>query len=57
MMPDGANATVVTEFFDCGPEENRWILEREDGGWINGHNSVMVSMTRTLELLEQACLG
>jgi hypothetical protein len=57
LMPDGAEATIVTEFFDCGCEENRWILEREDGVWINGHNSVVVSMGRTLTLLEQACLG
>ncbi len=56
-VPDGAHATVVTEFFDCGAEENRWILEREDGSWVNGHNSLLVSMTRTLALLEQACVG
>jgi hypothetical protein len=57
LLPDSADATVVTEFFDCGPAENRWILEREDGGWINGHTSVSESMTRTLALLEQTCLG
>lgn len=56
LTPDGANVTVVTEFFDCGSEANRWILEREDGGWVNGHTSIVVSMTRTLALLEQACL-
>lgn len=53
LAPDGDNATVVTEVFDCGPEENRWILLREGGGWINGHNSVLESMTDTLERLER----
>ena len=57
LVPDGDAATVVTEFFDCGTEENRWILEREDGSWINGRNSVLVLMTKTLALLEQACVG
>jgi len=57
LVPDGPAATVVTEFFDVGGEANRWILERDGGGWINGHTSVVVSMTRTLELLERACSG
>ena len=57
LVPDGVGTTVVTEFFDCGTEENGWILERDDGGWINGHNSLVVSMTRTLARLEQVCLG
>jgi hypothetical protein len=52
LSPDGENATVVTEVFDCGQEENRWILLREDGQWINGSNSVLESMTATLERLE-----
>jgi hypothetical protein len=52
LTPDGANATVVTEVFDCGPEENRWILLREDGEWINGTNTVLESMSATLERLE-----
>ena len=51
--PDGDNATVVTEVFDCGPVENRWILLREGGQWINGTNSVLESMTATLERLEE----
>ena len=55
--PEGSAATVVTEFFDCGSEANRWILERDDGGWINGRTSVAVSMTKTLALLELVCLG
>jgi hypothetical protein len=57
LIPDGAEATFVTEFFDCGSEENRWILEHDEGGWINGRNPLVVSMTRTLALLERACLG
>jgi hypothetical protein len=53
LTPDGDNATVVTEVFDCGPEENRWILLREGGEWINGTNPVLESMTATLERLEK----
>jgi len=53
LTPDGDNATVVTEVFDCGPKENRWILLREGGEWINGTNSVLESMTATLERLEK----
>ena len=55
LVPNGADATVVTEFFDWRLEENRWILARDEGGWINGQTSVVVSMTRTLELLERVC--
>jgi len=54
LVEDGGTGTVVTEFFDCGTEENRWILEQDDGRWINGSNSVTVSMTKTLELLAGA---
>jgi hypothetical protein len=53
LTPVGDGATVVTEVFDCGPEENRWILLREGGEWINGSNSVLDSMTATLERLEE----
>lgn len=52
--PDGDTATVVTEVFDCGSDDNRWILEQEDGGWINGRNSVLDSMTATLARLDAA---
>jgi hypothetical protein len=52
LTPDGDDATVVTEVFDCGPEENRHILLREDGGWINGSNTVRESMAATLERLD-----
>ncbi len=53
LTPDGENATVVTEIFDCGQEENRWILLREDGQWINGRNPVLESMRATLERLKR----
>ncbi len=56
LAPDGENATVVTEVFNCGPGENRWILSREGGGWINGTNSVLESMTATLERLEKVSI-
>jgi hypothetical protein len=53
LTPDGDDATVVTEVFDCGSEENRKSLLREDGGWINGTNSVLESMAASLERLEK----
>jgi len=53
LTPDGDDATVVTEVFDCGPEENRQHLLREGGGWINGTNSVLESMAASLERLEK----
>ena len=53
LTPDGDDATVVTEVFDCGPEENRQTLLREGGEWINGANSVLESMTASLERLEK----
>ena len=52
LSPDGDDATVVTETFDCGNEKNNWILEQESGGWINGSNSVRDSMFASLEKLE-----
>ena len=52
LTPESDRVTLVTEVFDCGPEENQWILQREDGSWINGVNSVQISMTKTLERLE-----
>jgi uncharacterized protein YndB with AHSA1/START domain len=53
LTPDGDGASVVTEVFDCGPEENRQTLLREGGAWINGSNSVLQSMTASLERLEK----
>jgi hypothetical protein len=51
LTPDGDDATVVTEVFDCGPF--RQTLLREDGEWINGTSSVLESMTASLERLEK----
>jgi hypothetical protein len=56
LAPESDQATLVTEVFDCGSEENKWILQREDGSWINGTNSVLESMTQTLENLESFVL-
>ena len=53
LTPDGDDATVVTEVFDCGPEENREHLLRQGGAWINGNNSVLESMAASLERLEK----
>jgi hypothetical protein len=55
LTPDGADATVVTEIFDCGSDEDRQTLLREGGEWINGSNSVQESMTASLERLEKIC--
>ena len=51
----GANATVVTETFDCRSEELRRALLREDGAWINGSNPVSESMAASLDRLEKVC--
>ncbi len=51
LTPERDRVTLVTEVFDCGPEENQWILQREDGSWINGVNSVEMTMAKTLERL------
>jgi hypothetical protein len=56
LTPESDDVTLVTEVFDCGSEENKWILEREDGSWINGSNSVRTSMMETLEKLESLVL-
>ena len=53
LSPDGDDATVVTEVFDCGPKENRQTLLHEGGAWINGTNSVLESMKASLEMLEK----
>jgi hypothetical protein len=53
LSPDGDDATIVTEAFNCGPWEMRQTLLREDGRWINGTNSVLESMTASLERLEK----
>jgi hypothetical protein len=53
LTPDGDDATVVTEVFDCGSEENRETLLHQDGEWINGTNSVRESMVVSLARLEK----
>jgi hypothetical protein len=53
LTPDGDDATVVTEVFDCGPEEMGQTLLRDGGEWINGINPVLESMTASLERLEK----
>jgi hypothetical protein len=51
LTPDGDDATVVTEVFDCGPLPED--LLRDGGAWINGANSVLESMAASLERLEK----
>ena len=55
LTPDGDDATVVTEVFDCGAvtEEIRQSLLHDGGAWINGSNSVLQSMALSLERLEK----
>jgi hypothetical protein len=56
LTPDGDDATIVTEVFDCGPlKEIRQSLLGDGGAWINGTNSVLESMTASLERLEKVC--
>lgn len=51
LAPDGDDATLVTEVFDHGtlPED----LLHDGGAWINGTNSLVESMTASLERLEK----
>ena len=51
LTPEGDDATVVTEVFDCGPLSDS--LLRDGGAWINGTNSLRESMTASLEKLEK----
>ncbi|MBV9576982.1 MAG: hypothetical protein JO057_00175 [Chloroflexi bacterium] len=55
LTPDGEDATVVTEVFDCGTvrEDVRESLVSDGAKWINGKNSMRESMTATLERLEK----
>jgi len=55
LTPDGNGATVVTEVFDHGPLPDD--LLRDGGAWINGSNSVLESMSTSLERLEQISIG
>jgi len=49
LVPDGPNATVVTETYDCtdSPEEVRDAVDNGKA-WLNG-------MTKTLERLDMLC--
>jgi hypothetical protein len=51
LVPDGDNATVVTEVFDFGPLPED--LFSDGGAWINGTNPVVESMRASLEKLEK----
>jgi hypothetical protein len=55
LTPDGDDATFVTEVFDYGTvtEAIRQSLLRDGGAWINGNNSMVESMTASLERLEK----
>ena len=55
LIPDGDDATVVTEVFDFGSvtENSRQSLLHDGGTWINGNNSMLESMTASLERLER----
>ena len=55
LTPDGDDATVVTEVFDCGTvtEEIRQSLVSDGGAWINGNNSMRESMRESLERLDK----
>ena len=50
LTPDDGDATVVTEVFHYGPISE---LLREGGEWINGTNSVLESMTASLQRLRK----
>src|SRR3984957_16769583 len=55
LTPDGDNATVVTQGFDPGTvtEEVRRSLLHDGAAWINGKNSMIESMSATLQRLER----
>ena len=59
LAPDGDEATTVTEVFDSGTvtEETRQSLLSDGGSWINGHNSILESMTASLAKLDKICTG
>ena len=55
LTPDGDDATVVTEVFDCGPLPEDLL---SDGGmWINGSTTVRETMMASLERLEEISTG
>jgi hypothetical protein len=55
LTPDGDDATVVTEVFDFGTvrQDVRQSLLSDGGAWVNGANSLLESMTASLERLEK----
>src|SRR5271165_2507073 len=55
LVPDSDDATVVTEVFDFGAvtEGSRQSLLSDGGAWINGSNSMLESMTASLEMLDK----
>ncbi|MGB8196887.1 MAG: hypothetical protein WCF25_07770 [Acidimicrobiales bacterium] len=53
LAPDGDEATYVTEVFDYAPLPDE--LLRDGAAWINGHTTVIESMTATLERLDTIC--
>jgi hypothetical protein len=53
LVPDGDDATVVTEVFHYGPLPEE--LLRDGATWINGHNTVLESMAASLERLDKLC--
>ena len=54
LTPEGDKATVVTEIFDFSALSDD--LLRDDGSWINGHNTLKESMAASLAKLEQICI-
>ena len=53
LAPNSDNSTLVTEVFDY--RSLTADLLRDDGGWINGSNSLIESMKASLEKLEKIC--
>lgn len=51
LTPDGDDVTIVTEVFDYSAVAED--LLRDGGAWINGSNSVLESMTASLDRLEK----
>lgn len=51
LIPESSDVTVVTEIFDYRAVSDD--LLRDDGSWINGNNSLIESMTASLEKLEK----
>ena len=53
LTPENHDVTVVTEVFDYGPLPED--LLHDGGAWINGTNSVIESMSASLEKLDKIC--